>query len=114
MLADGKTARFGGRELLRPACRPMHGEREGTLWSPEQTIQLNKMCIAAMALRGGSQVGRTCGCCGGCAGFMVLMLFAVMGTISQQISKDEVAFPTTDSTGFRDRNDLRSLQVCSE
>ena len=35
----------------------------------------------------------------------------VVGTIQMQIKDDEVAFPTTDSTGFRDRNDLRSLQM---
>ena len=52
-------------------------------------------------------VRRTGCCCGGCVGFMVLMLLLSVMAISTQ---DE-DFPTTDSTGFRDRDDITSLSL---
>jgi hypothetical protein len=52
-------------------------------------------------------VQRPCACCGGCIVFMFVTLFMAMGAISSQTED----FPTTDSSGFRDRGDFTSLAM---
>lgn len=55
----------------------------------------------------GCVVQRPCASCCGCIGFMFLTLFMAMGAISSQTED----FPTTDSSGFRDRSDFTSLAM---
>lgn len=52
-------------------------------------------------------VQRPCACCGGCIFFMFLTLLMAMGAVSSQTED----FPTTDSSGFRDRSDFTSLAM---
>ena len=52
-------------------------------------------------------VRKTCCCCGGCLFFMILTVFLAVAAVGAQ----EEDFPTTDSTGFRDRADITSLSM---
>ena len=55
----------------------------------------------------GCVVQRPCASCCGCVLFMFFTLFMAMGAISSQTED----FPTTDSSGFRDRSDFTSLAM---